>query len=420
MKTESAEDIKNKEYLRTESSGDDIKKIEHLKKKIYNFLSREWQIFNLARKLQLKDLPKVSSKLDFEKMLTEFQKDEDGNYPAEHWRNQAVCRPGERIPRLVTTLLTGLVFTFIPNCLIVLDYTAAYEYINGTYYQVYGDENIATLNKTDCRIVYECFGRTYYQVYDDQNIATLNETDCRILPNTVECFEKNPYFGWMTLGLNFLPGVCWSLPVLYRISTALRKRNPDFWQRKRMLFLFFLPFSLLRAVTFPLQLLVISFISCFHDQDQWALLTVKIGIAEGIFNAHFQFLLQIFIFFTSADRHPSTSQYLAAGGSLFTLAYSRVDSLLLNRDGRNMTAGQLVWVIIRYVPIFFFNCAFKLGSICLIVSLLRCNAIWLYGFVILVSFLLKVGFNERLLPRRFYHLFVGSGLHAIREGFQKF
>ena len=122
----------------------------------------------------------------------------------------------------------------------------------------------------------------------------------------------------------------------------------------------------------------------------------------------------------SANRHPSTSQYLAAGGSLFTLAYSRVDSLLLNRDGRNMTAGQLVWVIIRYVPIFFFNCAFKLGSICLIVSLLRCNAIWLYGFVILVSFLLKVGFNERFLPRRFYHFFVGCGLQAIREGFKKF
>ena len=186
-----------------------------------------------------------------------------------------------------------------------------------------------------------------------------------------------------------------------------------------MLFFFFLPFAFLRIVTFPLQLLVISFIFCFHDQDQWALLTVKIGIAEGIFNSHFQFVLQLFIFFTRADRHPSTFQYLAAFGSLFSLAYSRVDSLLLNRDGRNMSSGQLVWLIIRYVPLFLTNCAFKLGSISLFLSLLRGNAVWLYGAVLFLACLLGAGFNERILSRRFYHYFVGFALHAIREGFLK-
>ena len=383
-----------------EESSNATTKIKHLKEKMLNFFSREWEIFKIQRTLQLKNLPKVSSKLDFEKMWKEFQKDETGNYPAEHWSNQAKRREGERVPRLVTTIITGLIFTFIPNCLIVLDYTAAYEYINGTYYQdVTTEYSNGTLR--------------------EQNVnRTYNKTDCRTNPaGYQECFETNPYYGWLTLGFNFLPGLCWSLPVLYRINSTLRKKNKEFWQRKRIFFFIFLPFYVLRLVTFPLQLLVISAISCFHDQDQWALLTAKIGIAEGIYNSHFQFLLQLFIFFTRADRHPSTFQYLAAAGSLFSLAYSRVDSLLLNRDGRNMSAGQLIWIIIRYFPIFLPICAFKLGSISLIVSLLRSNAIWLYGSVLFIACLLGVGFNERILPMRFYHYFVGFALHAIREGF---
>ena len=54
-------------------------------------------------------------------------------------------------------------------------------------------------------------------------------------------------------------------------------------------------------------------------QDHWTILTSKIGIAEGFFNAHFQYLLQLFVFFVEADRHPSSFQYAAAFGSLLFL-----------------------------------------------------------------------------------------------------
>ena len=43
----------------------------------------------------------------------------------------------------------------------------------------------------------------------------------------------------------------------------------------------------------------------------------------------------------------------------------------------------------------------------------RFNAIWLYGIVILVWILLQILFNEQVIPRHHYYLFLGAGMHAI-------
>ena len=67
----------------------------------------------------------------------------------------------------------------------------------------------------------------------------------------------------------------------------------------------------------------------------------------------------------------------------------------------------------RFGPMFLFNSAFKLGSIALILAMLRFNAIWLYGGIVIIWLLLQFLFNENLLPRRFYYLFIGAGLHAV-------
>ena len=204
-----------------------------------------------------------------------------------------------------------------------------------------------------------------------------------------------------------------SFQIFYQFSTYLRQTKPEFWQRKRMIIFFFIPLAILSIVSFPLQLFIISVISVFHDQDQWILLTIKIGIAEGLFNAHFQYMLQMFIFFTRADRHPSYFQYLTAFGSLLFLAYSRVESLMLDREGHRMSPGQKAWWIIRYGPNFLLNCAFKVGSISLIVAMLRFNCIWLYGSVVIIWLTLQLCFNEGWIPRKFYFLFIGAGMHAV-------
>ena len=147
-------------------------------------------------------------------------------------------------------------------------------------------------------------------------------------------------------------------------------------------------------------------------QDHWTILTSKIGIAEGFFNAHLQYLLQLFIFFAKADRYPSAFQYASASGSLLFLMWSRIESLLADRGGHRLSPGQKVWWLLRFGPVFLFNSAFKLGSISLIFAILRYNAVYIYGIVVIMWLVIQFLFNQQYLPRRFYYLFVGSGMHA--------
>ena len=147
-------------------------------------------------------------------------------------------------------------------------------------------------------------------------------------------------------------------------------------------------------------------------QDHWTILTSKIGIAEGFFNAHLQYLLQLFIFFAKADRYPSTFQYASACGSLLFLMWSRIESLLADRGGHRLSPGQKVWWLLRFGPAVLFNSAFKLGSISLIFAILRYNAVYIYGIVVIMWLVIQFLFNQQYLPRRFYYLFVGSGMHA--------
>eukprot|EP00092_Neocalanus_flemingeri_P072724 GFUD01089589.1.p1 GENE.GFUD01089589.1~~GFUD01089589.1.p1 ORF type:complete len:607 (+),score=82.28 GFUD01089589.1:254-1822(+) len=299
-----------------------------------------------------------------------------------HWSNQAIKKEGETCSTLFSTIIIGILFTLIPNCAIVLDYMTAKEYIFGNYYIKYETDP----HSFDCRNT--SFGQ-------------------------IECLEYDPIYGGLTLSLTFISGFFWSFGIFLQLGTYLRKVQPKVFQRKRMLFLFFLPLALISMISFPLQLFVVSLISCFNDQDQWILLTTKIGIAEGMFNAHFQYMLQLFIFFTRADRHPSLFQYLAAFGSLLFLVWSRIESLLLDRGGHHMSPGQKVWWICKYGPCFLINCAFKVGSISLIITLLRYNSVWIYGASIVIWLLLQILFNSQCLPRKYYYLFIGAGLHAV-------
>lgn len=131
-------------------------------------------------------------------------------------------------------------------------------------------------------------------------------------------------------------------------------------------------------------------------------------------------MLQIFIFLYEADRHPSTFQLLSAFGSLVFLAYSRVESITLERGGHRMSPGRKFWWIVRYLPYNVINCGFKLVSMSLFLVIFRFNCIWLYGGVFLIWFIIQHLFNERCLPLRFYYLFQGAGIHCVREGSEIF
>ena len=353
------------------------------------FFVDEWEAFKNEKETKLHAKDVYPTKLDFDAIIDEWKYEPS---KVAHWENQKKkISEDDTFPPLFYSIVIGFIFTVVPNGAIVLDLSAAYEYIFGTWYIKRDVRSLDT--SLQCRNITGILGHP--------------------LGYEKECFETDPVWGTLTLVLLGLPGLFWSLGIFIQYATYLRKKNPEDYDRKRKLFFFFIPLAAVSMLTFPFQLMTISLISCFNNQDHWMNLTAKVGIAEGFFNAHFQYILQLFIFFVRADRFPSAFQYAAAFGSLLFLVWSRIESLLLDRGGHRLSPGQKAWWVCRYGPMFLFNSAFKLGSISLIVAMLRYNVIWLYGGIVIIWLLLQFLFNENCLPRRFYYLFIGAGLHAV-------
>ena len=146
------------------------------------FFSREWEAFKQEKEKNLREIPKKKTTLDFKEMILEFQN--KGKDPSRHWSNQAQKREGERCPKLLTTIVTGLLFTFLPNSFLVLDYITANQYLGGEYYLKY--------NFTDNTTNFTCRPA---QGYEDQRYQ--------------ECLEIDPIYGYVTLGINFISGIFW-------------------------------------------------------------------------------------------------------------------------------------------------------------------------------------------------------------------
>jgi len=356
------------------------------------FFVEEYEAFKNEKKTFLHEKDFYPTNLDFGAIVEEWKYEPSKEA---HWENQKKkIKEDDTFPPLFYSIVIGFIFTVVPNGAIVLDLSAAYEYIFGTWYIKRNMLGLQTnLTEQTCRKATGLLGGT--------------------LSYENECFETDPVWGTLTLVLLGLPGLFWSLGIFMQWATYLRLKSPEDYDRKRKLFFFFIPMAVVSMITFPFQLMTISLISCFNNQDHWMNLTAKVGIAEGFFNAHFQYILQLFIFFVKADRFPSFFQYLACFGSLLFLVWSRIESLLLDRGGHRLSPGQKAWWVCRFGPMFLFNSAFKLGSISLILAMLRYNAIWLYGGIIVIWLLFQFLFNENCLPRRFYYLFIGAGLHAV-------
>ena len=366
------------------------------------FFADEWEAFKEEQKTSFQDKEFYPTKLDFDALTEEW------TYTPEnlnHWENQKKNEGGTFSP-LFYSIVIGFVFTVIPNGAIVLDIWAAFQYLFGMWY-THKSADPVHLNVT-CREV-----SSSWWVWSP--IANATNPENSSLQGSKECFETDPIYGIQMLVILFLPGIFWSLGIFIQWVNYLRKNDEgdEDYDQSRRLFFYFIPLAAFAIITFPFQLMIISLISCFNSQDHWMTLVTKVQIADGIFNAHLQYILQLYIFFSRSDRYASLFQYGAAFGSLLLLVYSRIESLLLGRGGHRLSLGQKAWWACRFGPMFLFNSIFKLGSISLILAMLQFNAIWLYGGVFVMWLFLHLLFNEKCLPRRFYYLFTGAGLHAV-------
>ena len=126
-----------------------------------------------------------------------------------------------------------------------------------------------------------------------------------------------------------------------------------------------LPLSLFALATFPLQLIVIYLVACFNDGPQWSKLATKFSIAEGMYDASLQFVLQLFVVFTREDRYPSYVQLASMTTSIVFLAWSRIDAWMMDQEEetKNMSVGDWLTKYLTFMPLSLTNSSFKLCSI---------------------------------------------------------
>ena len=325
------------------------------KREVTSFLRREYEAFKQEKKKDLYQYPEENTPVDIHELFKEWKGKGKESYG--YWKNLVHRRPGERYPKVFPMIIVGLI-PFVLDCLIVLDLKAAWDYLYGTEYYECNVEQIATgyydsdlkeyvLNgtfgwlsendkdKTDdegaCGMinhnqsvywldagddywVEKCHNRWGRRAIDNswgegsvcfdscQNTTTGGFLGIEHAKEGFECVRREELNGVLTLLFVFTPGLFWSFNIFYHFWLHLRESNRSFYDRKRIWIFFFLPLSLLCLVTYPIQFVLISLISIINDQEQWSKLCMKISIADGLFNATFQFGLQLYIYCVKTHR----------------------------------------------------------------------------------------------------------------------
>ena len=250
-------ELEKQEKLEAKPNQDGGDETDALVTSFSEFFREEWKAFKAERKTRWCDKETEEIALDFDVLRQEWNDTEN----QEHWQNQAKKqKESDTCCPLFYSILVGITFVVIPNGAILFDMLAASDYLGGQWYTKRWEEASQTVISANC--------------------SDPNEECCRIINQTnwwdnalngkvgsdVECFEKDPLWGSLTLLFLFIPGVFWSLGIFIRFASYLREKDPVTYNQKRILFFFFVPAAALCTISFPLQLMVVSIIATFNTQ----------------------------------------------------------------------------------------------------------------------------------------------------------
>ena len=218
----------------------------------------EWKAFKTERATSWSEKKTEEVALDFDGIRKEWKYEEENE---EHWVNQAKKqKESDTCSPLFYSILVGITFVVIPNGAILLDMLAASDYIGGTWYRRTKNSwlnttayaNLSCSDPLKIPVGQEC-------------CRSMIESD-GFVGDQVECFEQDPLWGSLTLLFLFIPGVFWSLGIFIQFADYLRKKNPERFDQKRVLFFFFVPAAALCTISFPLQMMIVSVIATFNTQ----------------------------------------------------------------------------------------------------------------------------------------------------------
>ena len=187
-------------------------------------------------------------------------------------------------------------------------------YLNGDIYTKYVNK------KTDLSVMnYNCsLMETTRKVIGD---IESNEE----VTYTYECFEKDEYWGYITLFFVFVStGLFQAIYFFTAIGSLETCRHKMIGYGISLGLILLMPL-------FPLQVILVKLFTFLTDGPEMKKISTLMIICEANFESQLQFLLQLYIIFTRADRQPSTSQMLSLSSSIFFMAKSSLESSFANK-----------------------------------------------------------------------------------------
>ena len=206
------------------------------------------------------------------------------------------------------TRLKAFLVTLVISCLPTFfdmgsDTWSVFNFINGTIYTKHvPDFDHPSVNSSQC---------TY--VGPDLMTSDNSSSDNSSSNFKFECFEQDPIWGAMSLFFMFYPG-------LWVFDWYKKDKNKGF---KGLTFLSF-PF-------FPFVLICVKVIGLLNPGPNWKILAERFALSEGQIESQWQFLLQLFIVFTRADRLPSNVQLVTIVTSLLMLTKVDIGGILMKQ-----------------------------------------------------------------------------------------
>ena len=116
-------------------------------------------------------------------------------------------------------------------------------------------------------------------------------------------------------------------------------------------------------------MITVKTIGLFNPGPNWKILAGRCAALEGSFESTFQFLLQLFIVFTRADRAPSTVQLATMASSVIMIAISELNDI--RRKQRALELGDDIQRAVNLLPGILVKNVAQIGCAALLATLLR-------------------------------------------------
>ena len=136
---------------------------------------------------------------------------------------------------------------------------------------------------------------------------------------TYECFERDEFYGYFTLAfVLLLPGMCQVIYFFMAIGSLEAYDHKIIGFGIGLGLVFLIPL-------FPLQIFLVKLLAFLTNGPEMKKIKNLMTILEAVFESDLQFVLQLYIIFSRADRQPSTSQILSLSTSIIFSAKSKLE-----------------------------------------------------------------------------------------------